>query len=77
MLKGRWRILFKRTECRLFNLKYVTMACIALHNMCISVCDPCKPRWKLHVKDLGLMKKHIKRTEDTTESNLNRMEISN
>ena len=77
MLKGRWRILFKRTECRLFNLKYITMACIALHNMCISVSDPCKPRWKLQLKDLGLMKKHIKRTEDITESNLNRLKISN
>lgn len=77
MLKGRWRILFKQTECRLFNLRYITMACIALHNLCISVSDPCKPRWKLKVKDLGLMKKHLIRNENTKESNLNRMKISN
>ena len=25
MLKGPWRILFKRTECRLFNHKYITI----------------------------------------------------
>ena len=43
MLKVRWKILFKRTECRLFNFRYITMAYIALHNMCISVSDPCKP----------------------------------
>ena len=45
MLKGRWRILYKKTECRMFNLKYVIMACIMLHNLCISRKDPCEPRW--------------------------------
>ena len=35
MLKGRWRILYKKTECRRFNLHYVIIACIALHNICI------------------------------------------
>ena len=28
MLKGRFRILYKQTECRMFNLKYIIMACI-------------------------------------------------
>ena len=51
------------------------MACIALHNMYVSVSGPCKPKWKLHVRDLGFIRKHIKRSEDTTESNLNRMKI--
>ena len=76
-LKGRWRILFKRTKCRLFNLRCIIMACIALHNLCFSVSDPCKPRWKLHVRDLGLINKHIIRSESSVESNLNRMKISN
>ena len=67
MLKVRWRILFKRTECRLFNLRYIIMACTALYNLCLSVSDPC---WKkLHVRDLGLIKKHIIRNESTVESN--------
>ena len=35
MLKGRWRVLYKRTECRLQNIKHVIMACILLHNICI------------------------------------------
>ena len=33
MLKGHWRILFKKTECQLCNLCYIVMACIALHNL--------------------------------------------
>ena len=37
MLKGRWRILYKKTEVRNFNLKYVVMACIMLHNVLVSL----------------------------------------
>ena len=36
MLKGRWRILYKKTECKLKNIRHVIMACIALHNICIA-----------------------------------------
>ena len=68
MLKERWRILFKRTECRLFNLRYIIMACIALHNLCIHVSDPCKQRWKLKVKDFDLVTKPITREANATES---------
>ena len=32
MLKGRWRILYEKTECKLKNIKQVIMACIAFHN---------------------------------------------
>ena len=35
MLKGRWRILYKKTECRRSNVKAIIMCCIALHNICI------------------------------------------
>ena len=77
ILKGRWRILFKKTEVRNFKLKYVVMACIMLHNLCIERNDPCEPRWKLEVKDIELFEKPLKRTEDSNESNLNRTEISN
>ena len=45
MLKGRFRILYEKTECRLKNLKYVIMACVMLHNLCISGRVPCLPRW--------------------------------
>ena len=70
MVEGRWRILFKSTECSLFNRRYFAMACIALYNICLSVSDPCKPRWKLHVRDLGLIKKPIKHLEGTAKFNL-------
>ena len=49
ILKERWCILYKKTECRLFNLRYVIMACISLLYLCIELADPCQPRWKLEV----------------------------
>ena len=54
MLKGRWRILYKKTECKLANIQHVIMACITLHN--ISKADPCKPRWRLKVEELNLIR---------------------
>ena len=51
MLKGRWRILYKKTECDLDNIKLIIMSRILLHNICIHQNDPCKPRWRLEVKD--------------------------
>ena len=56
MLKGRWRILHKQTEFRMYNLKYVIMSCMMLHNLCISVNNPCEPQWRLEVKQLSLIK---------------------
>ena len=55
MLKGRFRILYKKTECRLKNLKYVIVACVMLHNLCISVRDTYLPRWRLQVKQPGVI----------------------
>ena len=43
----------------MYNLKYVIMSCMMLHNLCISVNDPCEPRWCLEVKELGLIKKTL------------------
>ena len=73
MLKGRWRILYKQTECRMYNLKYVIMSCIMLHNLCISVNDTCEPWWCLDVKEFGLIKKDFIRTEKKGEADLNRL----
>ena len=78
MLKGRWRILYKKTEIRKFNLKYVIMSCIMLHNLCLEIDDPCKPRWRLNVKKLRLIDRDGPRMDgDMQQSNLNRMKISN
>ena len=73
MLKGRWRILYKQTEYRMYSLKFVIMSCIMLHNLCISVNDPCEPRWCLEVEELGLIKKDFIRTEKKGEADLNRL----
>ena len=56
MLKGRWRILYKKTECKLKNIRHVIMACIALHNICIARDDPCRPRWRLDIEKLHLIR---------------------
>ena len=77
VLKGRWRILYKKTECKMHNLKYIIMVSIMLHNLCIEMDDPCKPRWELAVKELELFPKSTGRSEDKCASNLNRMKISN
>ena len=55
MLKSRFRLLYKKTECRLKNLKYIILSCAILHNLCIAVNDPCLPRWRLQVKQLRLV----------------------
>ena len=62
----------------MFNLKYVIMACIMLHNLCISRNDPCEPRWRLEIKHLGLIRKnHLDRSENKDLSDLTRLKISN
>ena len=77
MLKGRFRILYKKAEYWLKNLKYAIMVCVMLHNLCISVRDPCLPRWRLQVKQLGLIRKACERKEEKNASELNRLKISN
>ena len=39
------------------------MSYIMLHNLCISVNDSCETRWRLEVKELGLIRKDFIRTE--------------
>lgn len=56
MLKGRFRILYKKTECSLDNIQVIIMVCIVLHNICIHRNDPCKPRWRLEVDELNLIR---------------------
>ena len=73
MFKGRWRILYKKMDAKLHNVKYITLTCIMLHNLCIETDDPCHPRWKLKVKNLELQDKIITRTENKHES----MQVSN
>ena len=57
MLKGRWRLIYKKCESKTHNVKYVVMTCVFLHNLCNARLDPCNPRWKLHVDELSLVEK--------------------
>ncbi len=69
MLKGRWRTIYKKTECRRRNVTTIIMACITLHNICIKRADPCLPRWLLEIQKLELIRKPTKRYEDKALSN--------
>ena len=40
ILKGLWRILYKETEMKIHNLKYMIMGCVILHSLCIAKNDP-------------------------------------
>ena len=51
-LKGDGEFYTKKTDVKLVNVKYVTLLCILLHNLCIAMKDPCKPRWRLSVQEL-------------------------
>ena len=73
MLKGRWRILYKKTECALHNIQVIIMVCITLHNICIDRNDPCKPRWRLEVDELNL----IRGSGHTGDGNATRQVIAN
>ena len=77
MLKGRWRFLYKKTECRLFNLRYIIVTCNALHKIFIGRSDPCQTQWRLEVEQLELMEKPLSCAADEEELNLIRMKISN
>ena len=76
MLKGRWRILYKKTEMKTYNLKYIIMSCVMLHNLCISRNDPCNHRWRLTVAELELHDKIISRQQNKGESNENANKIA-
>ena len=77
MLKRRWRFLYKKTEVQPENLRYIIMACIVLHNLCITENDPYKPRWLLEVHELDLIRVSLIREESKVKSILNRMKTLN
>ena len=77
MLKGRWGILYKKTEMKMCNLKYVVIACLMLHNLCMATNDPCNSHWRLSVEELELTNKIINRSESKSESNKNTCCIKN
>ena len=76
-VKRAFRILYKKTECRFFNLKYIVIASVMLHNLCIDVNDPCLPCWRLHVKNISLTREQVVKREDVNLSDANRSNIVN
>ena len=39
----------------MYNMKYIIMATVALHNVCIHFNDPCESKLKLTVEELDLI----------------------
>ena len=76
ILNSRWRKLYKKTEMKIFNLKYTSMACAMLHNLCIVRNDSCNPRWRLTVDKLELNCNNFSRQQSNNESNKNDTKIA-
>ena len=62
---------------KMYNLKYVIMACVMLHNLCIAMNVPWNPCWKLSVEELVLTNKIMNRSESKSESHKNAGTIKN
>ena len=76
MLKSCWQILYKKAESKVFNLKYIIMACVMLNTFCIAKYDPCNPRWRLIVEELELNNTVINRRVNKGESKENARKIA-
>ena len=46
-LKSRWRVLYRKLACHPDAVKRITLACVALHNICISAGDGLPPQLDL------------------------------
>ena len=53
------------------------MASVMLHNLCIDVNDPFSPRWRLHVKNINLIREQVEKRRDINLSDVNRSKIAN
>ena len=55
MLKGRRRLIYKKCESKLHNIKYIILACVFLHIFCIFMNDPFKSRWRLEIEEIEIL----------------------
>ena len=56
MLKGRFRFVYKKAECRMHKVKAVIMACInCTSHLCVVRSNSCLPCWQLRVERLNLI----------------------
>ena len=50
-LKGRWRVLMRKCECKTYTVKMMALAAIVLHNLCIELEDTGPRSWDLRYDD--------------------------
>ena len=56
-------------DCHIENIPLVIMSCIALHNLCFYLNDPCNdPRWCLEVDQLILFRGREQSSDANTTS---------
>ena len=63
-LKSRWRILYRKLECRPDAVKLVVLACIILHNICISKKDNLPAQLDLTTDPFSLKKRTREKIRD-------------
>ena len=56
-LKGRWRVLLRKCESQKETVKVMTLACLALHNICIDRGDTTPKSWDLNYDDNGAQRR--------------------
>ena len=61
MLKGRWRLTYKKCECKLYNVRYAIMTAAVLHNIWIYRNDPWNTvgDWKLKILDSEDLRRNV------------------
>ena len=57
MLKGRWRVLFKKIDMLLRSIPGMVTACLCLHNLCLIHADEFDINWARNVEEE--LKKHL------------------
>jgi hypothetical protein len=76
-LKGRWRCLLKRNDCRVENVITITSACVVLHNMCELCSDDCLEEWTVVDVDRSPLGAEPSGTNPSTGQQGNAMSIRN
>ena len=51
MLKGRWRILFKKIDMPLRSILDMVIVCLCLHNLCLIYADGFDMNWARKVEE--------------------------
>ena len=63
-LKSRWRVLYRKLECRPDSVKLAALACIVLHNICITTKDSLPAQLDLSIEPFTQKKRSREEIRD-------------